>query len=119
LFKAISKTSKNKQLIREKNILTLIAKRNTLNFKKSTIITKKFVTLLFIIKVKSKSTKRIIIVRKKFATIVKLKSRTKVKSNKIKDRKLISELSIINKTYSIYFYCYFLLLIIRIIVLKL
>jgi len=100
------------------NILTLIAKRNTLSFKKSTIVTKKFVTLLFIIKVESKSIKKIIVVKKKFAIVVKSKSRTKVKSNKTKNRKLMSESSIVNKTYFIYFYCYFLLLIIRIIILE-
>jgi len=89
-----------------------------LSFKKLTTITKKFVTLLFVIKVKSKSTKKIIVAKKKSTIVVKSKSQTRVKSNKTKDRKLISESFVINKTYSIYFYYYFLLLMIRIIVLE-
>jgi len=75
-------------------------------------------TSLFVIKVKSKSTKKIIVAKKKLAIVVKSKSRTRVKSNKTKDRKLMSELFVISKTYFIHFYCYFLLLMIRIIVLK-
>jgi len=83
-----------------------------------TIATKKFVTLLFVIKVKSKLTKKIIIVKKKLATIVRSKSRTRVKNNRTKNRKLISELFVISKTYFILFYCCFLLLTIRTIVLE-
>jgi len=64
------------------NILTLVAKRNTLSFKKLIIVTKKFVTLLFIIKVENKLTNKIIIVKNKFAIVIKLKSRIRVKSNK-------------------------------------
>jgi len=59
------------------------------------------------------------IVKKKLATIVKLKSYIKVKSNKTKSSKLISEVSIVSKIYSIYFYYCFLLLIIQIIILSL
>jgi len=76
------------------------------------------VTLLFVVKVESKSTKKIIVAKKKSTIVVKLKSRIRVKSNKTKDRKLMSESFVICKTYSIYFYCYFLLLMIRIIVLE-
>jgi len=76
------------------------------------------VTLSFVIKVKSKLANKIIVAKKKLAIVVKLKSRTKVKSNKTKNRKLINKLSIVSKTYFIYFYCYFLLLMIRIIVLE-
>ncbi len=75
-------------------------------------------TLLFVVKVESKSTKKIIVAKKKSTIVVKLKSRIRVKSNKTKDRKLMSESFVICKTYSIYFYCYFLLLMIRIIVLE-
>ncbi len=75
-------------------------------------------TLSFVIKVKSKSIKKIIVAKKKLAIVVKLKSRTRVKSNKTKDRKLMSESFVVSKTYSIHFYCCFLLLMIRIIVLK-
>jgi len=77
------------------------------------------VTLLFVVKVESKSTKKIIVVEKKFATIVKLKSRTRVRNNRTKNCKLISELFVVSKTYFIYFYYCFLLLTISIIVLKL
>jgi len=51
--------------------------------------------------------------------VMKSKSRTKVKNNKTKNRKLMNELFVISKTYFIYFYCCFLLLIIQIIILEL
>jgi len=75
-------------------------------------------TLLSIVKVESKSTNKIIVIKKKFAIVVKLKSRARVKNNKTKNRKLISESFVVSKTYFIYFYCCFLLLKIRIIVLE-
>jgi len=82
------------------------------------IVINKFVILSFVIKVESKLTKKIIVVKKKSFIVVKSKSRTKVKSSKTKDCKLISELFVVSKTYSINFYCCFLLLTIRIIILE-
>jgi hypothetical protein len=60
--------------MRKINTLTLIAKHNTLSSRKLATITKKFMILLFIVKVKSKLTKKIIVAKKKLAIVIKLKS---------------------------------------------